>query len=164
MTTIQPPPVIAINTEVYESIAIAPTPTSSAQKITAILLESDNRQSFIKLLGTPPPQSDSRDGSDKSIAKSSNPTQVIDIIDAMNEEPFTLETLDSLIKVHSEKKMSFILARVTTVDPDDNERFYHSYYAAHHINKVLFRTQPEEGLLHRMKAKNVSTVTNNISH
>ncbi|KNE66233.1 hypothetical protein AMAG_10472 [Allomyces macrogynus ATCC 38327] len=38
--------------------------------------------------------------------------------------------------------------------PNDETKFYYSYYAAHHINKVLFRTQPEEGLLHRMKAKN----------
>ncbi len=41
-------------------------------------------------------------------------------------------------------------------DKDDQDsRLYFNYYAAHHINKVLFRTQPEEGLLHRMKAKNV---------
>ncbi|KAI8621350.1 hypothetical protein BC830DRAFT_1039243, partial [Chytriomyces sp. MP71] len=47
----------------------------------------------------------------------------------------------------------FLLARVVTVDPQEETRFYYSY-SAHHINKVLFRTQPEEGLLHRMKAKN----------
>lgn len=80
---------------------------------------------------------------------------VIDILDADNEDPFTLENLEDLIHLHAKKGLDFILARVTTVDPEDEQRFYYSYYAAHHINKVLFRTQPEVGLLHRMRAKNV---------
>ena len=65
-----------------------------------------------------------------------------------------------MIQTHAEKNKDFIVARVTTVDPHDEQRFYYSYYAAHHINKVLFRTQPEEGLLHRMKAKNVGVLFN----
>ncbi|KAI9221017.1 hypothetical protein BC828DRAFT_347697 [Blastocladiella britannica] len=80
---------------------------------------------------------------------------MVDIIDAENEDPFTLEPFESLLELCAEKGKDFILARVVTVDPHDEHKFYHSYYAAHHINKVLFRTQPEEGLLHRMKAKNV---------
>jgi hypothetical protein len=40
------------------------------------------------------------------------------------------------------------------VDPNDSMKYYYSYYAAHHINKVLFRTEPSLGLLHRMRAKN----------
>ncbi|KAI9090803.1 hypothetical protein DFS34DRAFT_584913 [Phlyctochytrium arcticum] len=79
---------------------------------------------------------------------------LIEVVDAQAEDPFTLEAFDSLIQMHVDKDKDFILARVTTVDPKDETRFYYSYYAAHHINKVLFRTQPEEGLLHRMKAKN----------
>ena len=47
-----------------------------------------------------------------------------------------------------------ILFSVTTRDPQDESKLYYSYYAAHHINKVLFRTQPDQGLLHRMRAKN----------
>ena len=86
--------------------------------------------------------------------------QVVDVLDALNEDPFTLECFESLLRVHAEKGKDFILARVTTVDPADETRLYYSYYAAHHINKVLFRTQPEEGLLHRMKAKNVRIITN----
>lgn len=78
----------------------------------------------------------------------------VDVFEASNEEPFTLETFESLLALHAEKQKDFIVARVTTVDPQDPSRFYYSYYAAHHINKVLFRTQPEKGLLHRMKAKN----------
>ncbi|KAI8919853.1 hypothetical protein DFJ77DRAFT_538706 [Powellomyces hirtus] len=81
-------------------------------------------------------------------------TILIDVLEATNEDPFTLEPFESLIDMSVEKEKDFILARVTTVDPNDENRLYYSYYAAHHINKVLFRTQPEEGLLHRMKAKN----------
>ncbi|ORZ35023.1 hypothetical protein BCR44DRAFT_1414746 [Catenaria anguillulae PL171] len=87
---------------------------------------------------------------------------LVDVIDAENEDPFTLESFESLLEIAAEAGKDFILARVVTVDPHDDSKFYHRhvtltsffYYAAHHINKVLFRTQPEEGLLHRMKAKN----------
>ncbi|KAJ3128007.1 hypothetical protein HK098_005343 [Nowakowskiella sp. JEL0407] len=79
---------------------------------------------------------------------------IIDILDSQNEEPFTLESFDDLIQLHAESGKDFIIARVKTDDPNDSSRSYYSYYAAHNINKVLFRTQPEEGLLHRMRAKN----------
>ncbi|KAJ3176165.1 hypothetical protein HK101_010497 [Irineochytrium annulatum] len=79
---------------------------------------------------------------------------IVDVLDSMNEDPFTLETFENMIRLSANAGKDFILARVTTADPDDTSRFYYSYYAAHHINKVLFRTQPEEGLLHRMRAKN----------
>ncbi|KAI8802072.1 hypothetical protein BJ742DRAFT_653000, partial [Cladochytrium replicatum] len=83
-------------------------------------------------------------------------------LDACNEDPFTLERFHTLITLHAEKHKDFIIARVATKDggssPDReetrNEKYYYSYYTAHHINKVLFRTQPDEGLLHRMRAKN----------
>ncbi|KAJ3258493.1 hypothetical protein HK103_003615 [Boothiomyces macroporosus] len=109
---------------------------------------------YVKIYGKPPGCSDDRVGPNKEVEPSPEPTLLVDVLDAENEDPFTLESLKSLIELHSEKDLDFILARVTTVDPDDPDRFYYSYYAAHHINKVLFRTQPEEGLLHRMKAKN----------
>ncbi|CAG8776334.1 28034_t:CDS:2, partial [Gigaspora margarita] len=80
--------------------------------------------------------------------------KVIHLLDATTEDPFTLETFETLIHQHSDKDKDFILARVTTADPLDDSKIYNSYYSAHHINKVLFRTQPEQGLLHRMKAKN----------
>ncbi|CAG8739046.1 15533_t:CDS:2, partial [Acaulospora morrowiae] len=63
-------------------------------------------------------------------------------------------SFETLIQQHAEKGKDFILARVTTADSLDESKTYQSYYSAHHINKVLFRTQPEQGLLHRMKAKN----------
>lgn len=75
-------------------------------------------------------------------------------IDAMDEECFTLEPFESLIQTCTRANKEFILARVTTEDPADPSKHYFSYYAAYQINKVLFRTQPAEGLLHRMKARN----------
>ncbi|CAG8777298.1 17137_t:CDS:2, partial [Racocetra persica] len=82
-------------------------------------------------------------------------SKVIPFLDATTEDPFTLETFETLIHQHYEKDKDFILARVTTADPSDDSKTYNSYYSAHQINKVLFRTQPDQGLLHRMKAKNV---------
>lgn len=75
-------------------------------------------------------------------------------LDAANEESFTLDSFESLIRAARNCEKTFILARVTTVDPRNLARLYFSYYAAHHINRVIFRTQPEEGLLHRMKSRN----------
>lgn len=76
------------------------------------------------------------------------------VMDATDEESFTLDSFDRLIRKAYGQGKSFLLARVTTEDPHDPERLYHSYYSAHHINKVLFRTQPELSLLHRMKSQN----------
>jgi hypothetical protein len=78
------------------------------------------------------------------------------IIDCAAEESFTLETFGALLAGARSAGKDFILARVTTLDPIAQPRpqLYHSHYSAHHLNKVLFRTQPEEGLLHRMKSRN----------
>ncbi|RHZ69530.1 hypothetical protein Glove_283g111 [Diversispora epigaea] len=80
--------------------------------------------------------------------------KMVQVLDATTEDPFTIESFDTLIQQHAEQGKNFILARVITSDPLDNTKMYQSHYSAHHINKVLFRTQPEQGLLHRMKAKN----------
>lgn len=84
------------------------------------------------------------------------PKEIIEAetLDASNEESFTLESFESLIRTARASGKSFLLARVTTVDPHNLTHLYYSYYAAHHINKVIFRTEPEEGLLHRMKSRN----------
>ncbi|KAF9199808.1 hypothetical protein BGZ49_010025 [Haplosporangium sp. Z 27] len=79
---------------------------------------------------------------------------IVDELDALDEDPFTLDSFENLMRLHASKNKDFILARVTTQDPNDETKLYHSYYGAHQINKVLFRTQPDEGLLHRMKARN----------
>ncbi|KAJ3302752.1 hypothetical protein HDU76_005474 [Blyttiomyces sp. JEL0837] len=119
---------------------------------------------LIKLVGLPPepaPKSENEDEATPPVPTITSTgvldddgRPIVDVLDSMNEEPFTLETFEKMIRLHARKGKDFIIARVTTVDPHGDQRFYHSYYAAHHINKVLFRTQPEEGLLHRMKARN----------
>lgn len=77
------------------------------------------------------------------------------ILDCDAEESFTLETFGNLIKAAKASDKDFIIARVTTLDPSDPKpHIYHSHYSAHQINKILFRTQPEEALLHRMKSRN----------
>jgi len=78
----------------------------------------------------------------------------IDKINGNNEDPFTLETFKDLIYMYSKKNKDFIIARIKTSDPSGNNKYFYSYYDAHHINKVLFKTQPELSLLHRMQAKN----------
>eukprot|EP00835_Amoeboradix_gromovi_P004876 NODE_411_length_9170_cov_0.431154.p2 type:complete len:348 gc:universal NODE_411_length_9170_cov_0.431154:299-1342(+) len=80
--------------------------------------------------------------------------KVMDVLDANNEDPFSLDSYKELVLAHCDAEKDYIVARVITMDPKDSSRFYYSYYPGHMINKVLFRTQPEEGLLHRMKAKN----------
>jgi len=107
----------------------------------------------VNTLGTP--IKPSTNDSEKDSSYHFYQTQLVDVIEAQNEDPFTLESFESLIIAHAERGKDFILARVITADPQDSTKFYYSYYAAHHINKVLFRTQPAEGLLHRMRAKNV---------
>lgn len=113
---------------------------------------------FIKLYGSPQENHTPHPTNPNTPTGNVDALFLVDILDANNEDPFSLEPLDKLIKLHAERGKDFILARVTTVDPHDDSLFYYSYYAAHHINKVLFRTQPSEGLLHRMKAKNVSSL------
>ncbi len=76
------------------------------------------------------------------------------ILDATEEETFTLDSFDKLVRKAFGQGKTFLLARVTTADQNDPSRLYHSYYSAHHINKILFRTQPELSLLHRMRSTN----------
>ena len=58
--------------------------------------------------------------------------------------------------MYAKKNKDFIIARIKTADPSTTGKYFYSYYDAHHINKVLFKTQPELSLLHRMQAKNVN--------
>ncbi|TPX37739.1 hypothetical protein SmJEL517_g00609 [Synchytrium microbalum] len=161
---------------VIPSLKRAPSPIRPHNAMDDIELDSaeEGPKRFIRLLGLPKPSADqiiatSGDGSKDVIAPEIVATAItfgglpttllngeplVDVLDANNEDPFTLESFESLIKMHAASGKDFVLARVTTADPYDLTKFYYSYYAAHHINKVLFRTQPEEGLLHRMKAKN----------
>lgn len=77
------------------------------------------------------------------------------ILDCEAEESFTLESFGNLLKAARAANKDFIIARVTTLDPSGPKpQLFHSHYSAHQINKILFRTQPEEALLHRMKSRN----------
>jgi hypothetical protein len=80
---------------------------------------------------------------------------LIDVLDSHYEDTFSLEPLHKLLAMHHSEGKDYVLARVSTQDPRDESKFYYSIYDSHHINKVLFRTQPDQGLLHRMRAKNV---------
>lgn len=79
--------------------------------------------------------------------------QIVDVFDCFEEECFTLESFYTLINASKTQGKDFLLAKVTTHDTD-TDKIYYSYYSAFQINKVLFRTQPEEGLIHRMSSRN----------
>lgn len=74
--------------------------------------------------------------------------------DGRNEECFVLDSFNSLIQAARCAKKDFLMARVMTLDPNDPTKTYWSYYSAHQLNKILFRTQTEELLLHRMRCRN----------
>lgn len=78
----------------------------------------------------------------------------VDEIDANAHETFTLEELRRLILAYRQKSKDFLLARVTTPDPDDQGLFFNFYYSAPEINRILFRFESSRRLLHRMKVKN----------
>lgn len=78
----------------------------------------------------------------------------LDEIDANAHETFTLEEMRVLIMNYRKKNKDFLIARVTTQDPENNSVFYNFYYAASEINRTLFRYEPSRRLLHRMKVKN----------
>jgi Domain of unknown function (DUF5092) len=78
----------------------------------------------------------------------------LDDIDANAHETFTLEEMRTLIINYRKKDKDFLIARVTTPDPEDQNVFYNFYYAAAEINRILFRFESSRRLLHRMKVKN----------
>ncbi|KAF7682652.1 hypothetical protein TCON_2132 [Astathelohania contejeani] len=78
----------------------------------------------------------------------------VDIIDANEPETFTLEEFKKIIRDTRLEDKDFILARVTTPDPNDSSTLYNYYYIASEINKVLFKYESDRRLLHRMKARN----------
>lgn len=78
----------------------------------------------------------------------------LDEIDANAHETFTLEEMRSLIIAYRKKDKDFLLARVTTPDPENQNIFYNFYYSAAEINRILFRFESNRRLLHRMKVKN----------
>lgn len=78
----------------------------------------------------------------------------LDLVDADENEVFTLELLRKLISDSRKLNKDFLIARITTSDPNDQAVFYNYYYSAFEVNKILFKYESNRKLLHRMKVKN----------
>ena len=133
-----------LKTDTFIAIIGQPIPNADDDGPKPMIVNAEDNPALIK-----PPDKDPVDSS-----PGFHERKVMDVLDANNEDPFTLDSFKDLVLAHADEGKDYIIARVITMDPKDNNRFYYSYYPGHNINKVLFRTQPEEGLLHRMKAKN----------
>lgn len=103
--------------------------------------KSKNIASQIKILGGP------------NNLTSNEPSE-LDTLDANAIETFTLEEFKAIILDCRTKEKDFIMARVTTPDPEDQGIFYNFYYAASELNRILFRFESDRRLLHRMKVRN----------
>lgn len=97
--------------------------------------------SIVKLIGAP---NNSTPGEEPEMEE----------LNANGTETFTLEEFRSLIIDCRKKNVDFIIARVTTPDPDDQSTLFNFYYAAAELNRVLFRFETERRLLHRMRVRN----------
>ena len=53
-------------------------------------------------------------------------TVVVDELDVMDKDPFTLDSFENLMRIHASKWKGFIIARVTTQDLNDGDKQYHS--------------------------------------
>ena len=94
---------------------------------------------------------------------------VIELIDAHDEEPFTLCTLEELVADHATTGKHLIIARVEASSSAENENKKLKVaaggavtftYAAHHLNKIIFRTLGRERqFLFRLYANNPLTNT-----
>ncbi|KAI5172363.1 hypothetical protein NEFER03_1477 [Nematocida sp. LUAm3] len=82
------------------------------------------------------------------------PAYHLDVVDAGEGEPFTLETFKKSILESLKAGKDYILAKVTTADPNDHSSLYSYYYSAFEINKILFKYETARHLLHRMKVRN----------
>ena len=82
--------------------------------------------------------------------------EIIDSVSMSYEDSFTLETFQDMIETCHDQGKSFILARVSTVDPKNPEKAFYSYYNAYQLNKVLFQTQIIKGrkYIHRLHVLN----------
>lgn len=78
----------------------------------------------------------------------------LDVINAEEGEPFTLETFKKSILESLKSGKEYIIAKVTTSDPNNAASLYNYYYSAYEINKILFKYESDRHLLHRMKVRN----------
>lgn len=84
----------------------------------------------------------------------SDSTFHLDIIDASEGEPFTLEPFKKNMLDMRRAGKDYIIARVTTADPNNPSLMYNYYYSAIEINKLLFKYESDRHLLHRMRVRN----------
>ncbi|KAJ3373278.1 hypothetical protein GGF31_000711 [Allomyces arbusculus] len=118
---------------------------------------------------------------------------VLDSVAVDYEDSFCLDTFGELVAAHAalplpvstkpgvlpgpagyvapanpdgSRNRAFILARVQTWDHRQPDKAYYSYYAAHHLNKILFQTQFYLGrkLIHRIHVLNPLTNTDIIGN
>ncbi|KNE67041.1 hypothetical protein AMAG_12118 [Allomyces macrogynus ATCC 38327] len=118
---------------------------------------------------------------------------VLDSVAVDYEDSFCLDTFGELVAAHAalplpvstklgalpgsagytapanpdgSRSRAFILARVQTWDHRQPDKAYYSYYAAHHLNKILFQTQVYLGrkLIHRIHVLNPLTNTDIIGN
>ncbi|KAI5189963.1 hypothetical protein NECID01_0758 [Nematocida sp. AWRm77] len=82
------------------------------------------------------------------------PSYHLDIVNAEEGEPFTLESFKKSIIESLKAGKEYILAKVTTSDPNNASSLYNYYYSAYEINKILFKYETDRHLLHRMKVRN----------
>jgi hypothetical protein len=60
-------------------------------------------------------QIDQRTITTNSVLPAINPDEVVDVLDAEDEDPFTLERFESMIKLHMDKDLDFIIGiRIST--------------------------------------------------
>jgi len=83
-----------------------------------------------------------------------DPTYHLDVVNAEEGEPFTLETFKKSLLEALKAGKEYILAKVTTSDPNNASALYGYYYSAYEINKILFKYESDRHLLHRMKVRN----------
>ena len=91
----------------------------------------------------------------------------LDTIPINYVEPFTLEPLNSIIQSYRQAGKCFIIARVETLVTLDSGRpiSRYFYYAAHHLNKILFRKYGTESTyIFRLYALNPLTNTEMIGN
>ncbi|OAG30958.1 hypothetical protein NEDG_02187 [Nematocida displodere] len=82
------------------------------------------------------------------------PAYHLDVVDAEEIEPFTLESFKKSAIEALRAGKEYILAKVTTSDPNNAASLYNYYYSAFEINKILFKYESDRHLLHRMKVRN----------
>lgn len=121
-------------------------------------LATEEKQAGGSLLQTPALRTSTMSTASESIPSDNTSLNLplINQFDSCDEEPFVLETFHDLISQHYLQGKHFIIARVKTRDRVDRNRVYYSFFAAHHLNKVLFRVDTRRACLHRMRASNPS--------